>query len=122
MEGIVATVSAHTLPFLEDLKKNGAVILRCNGSFAFPDLNRMREVDLPILYDIPGDRSMFGKKRTSPMSDDEILQLAVKEKIDYVGVSYATCGADIQRVRNRIKEIDPKSSVKFIGKLVRPGE
>jgi pyruvate kinase len=108
--GMVCTVSPKTIPFLGEMKRNGMSIIRVNGSFGIPDIDKLKAVGLPILLDIPGERK---KKRSNGMTDDELLLFAVRNGLDFVGLSYVKSKRDIEIVRKKLSN----SNVKIVGKV-----
>ena len=109
---IACGISPTTLPQLDELTKQKRVsLLRVNGAFPLPDWEKIKSFGLPIGLDIPGDRSLRNKPRTTPHTDDELIDIAIKEGLDYVSLSYVTDAIWTKEVQQRIKEKQSKTQV-----------
>ncbi|GEM_PF-373422 len=110
---LICNISPLTMPHLDRLVKQKRVaMLRVNGAFELPDFAILRKYNLPIVLDIPGDRK---KRRTSMISDEELLNIAIRERIDFVGLSYVRSVKEMEDVRAVIEK--NKSQVKVIAKI-----
>ena len=110
---LVCGISPLTIKHLDNLIKQRRVsMLRINGAFELPDINLIKSYKLPIVLDIPGERK---KKKTSNLSDDELIKIAVENNLDYVALSYVKSDDWIRKVREIIDKNN--SSVKIIAKV-----
>ena len=110
---LVCGISPITMKKIDELIKQKRVsMLRVNGAFEIPDLNLVKSYKLPLVLDIPGERK---KKRTSKLSDDELIKIAVENNLDYVALSYVKSDEWIKKVREFINS--NKSSTKIIAKI-----
>ena len=117
--GIVATISPRTMHLAEQLAENGVKLWRFNGSFRIPkNIDRLKKTGIPILLDIPGDRK---KKMTRTKSDEELVQFALENELNYIGLSYVTCKEDVTKWREYVQEIRKKNNryneLKIIAKI-----
>lgn len=110
MPKIICTISPKT----KHLK--GVDLVRINGSFgnnnSILDLIRRAKNDFKanVLLDIPGDRK---KHRTNSYSDEQIIAIAQKAKVDFVGISYVNSALDVNRIRKKLKP----APIKIIAKI-----
>jgi elongation factor 1-alpha len=110
---IVCGVSPMTMEHLESLISQKRVsMLRANGAFPLPDFNLLRKHNLPLILDIPGDRK---KIRTSELSDEELIDIAIAEKLDFIGLSYVNSPKWVNDVKDKIKI--KNSNLKVIAKI-----
>ena len=112
---IVATFGpASNNPETIHLFNREVAILRLNGSWV--DLETIENVkswfNIPILLDIPGNRKKIRKNRSSKFTDDELIDLAIKHRLDFIGLSYVETAEDVQKV---IEKVDGK--IKLIVKI-----
>ena len=101
MAEIVCTVGPKTIPHLKDIVAKGVGLFRLNGSFGIPDIAYLRKFSHPILLDIPGRRK---KGVSHNLTDEELVDLAIKREIDYIGMSYVRNAEEVKRMRDYIKE------------------
>ena len=116
MKKIVATLGPKSLEHDQfSFLNENASILRVNGSWVtVSQIDGLRsKTNLPLLMDIPGDRSKINKKKSSNFSDDELIDLAIEYGFDYLGLSYVKSAQDIIDLKN--KTVD--SSIKIISKI-----
>ena len=112
MVGIVCTISNKTVRHLKKMKDLGMSIIRINGAYDIPDIRKLRGVGVPILIDLPGKRK---KERQNHMSDRDLLDFAIENRLDYVGLSYIDSGREVDSVR---KYIETKNgNTKIVGKV-----
>jgi len=52
--------------------------------------------------------------------DKEDLKFGIKQKVDWVALSFVRDPKDIKNLRNLIKKYDPKSKIKIMAKIERP--
>jgi len=101
--GIVATISPRTIHLIDKLIEHGVSIWRLNGSFRIPkNLDKLKKTKIPILLDIPGNRK---KKTTRTKTDEELIEFALENTLDYIGLSYVTCKDDVTKCRKKIDDI-----------------
>jgi choline kinase len=110
MSKIIATVSPDT----ENL--DGIDIGRINGSFGTKeDITALvarikKDMKAPVLLDLPRTRK---KRRTNTYTDDELIELAKKIGVSYLGLSYVKNGGEVEEVRAKIRGTD----IKLISKI-----
>ena len=106
MAKILCTIS----PMNNQLK--GMDMARINGAFGTREeiINLIRSVNVPVILDIPRGRT---KPKTTDLSDEELIKLAIKEGLKYIGISYVKSATDIFEVRN----VASPHSVKLISKI-----
>lgn len=110
MAKIIATIS----PITEDLE--GIDIGRINGSFGSKEeISRLagkiiKKMKTPVLLDLPRSRK---KKRTNNLTDDELIKLAKKVGIQYLGLSYVQSGHEVKEVREKVAG----TKIKLIAKI-----
>ncbi|NQT46697.1 MAG: NTP transferase domain-containing protein [Candidatus Omnitrophica bacterium] len=108
MTKILATISRRT-PRLK-----GVDMIRINGAFGHPSkykkLLDAKYKGKPVILDIPGDRK---KHRHLTVKDEELIDGAIDNGIDYIGVSYVETHWDVDIVRAYCNE----RPVKIIAKV-----
>jgi len=106
MVKILCTISPQTKEL------TGMDMVRVNGAFVTREeiKNLVKDVTVPKILDIPRKRT---KPKTTNMTDEELIEFAINEGFDYVGISYVNNAKDIFEVRN----IASPHSVKLIAKI-----
>jgi len=106
MVKILCTISPQTK------RLTGMDMVRVNGAFVTREeiKNLVKDVTVPKILDIPRKRT---KPKTTNMTDEELIEFAINEGFDYVGISYVNNAKDIFEVRN----IASPHSVKLIAKI-----
>lgn len=89
---IVCTIGPASLDKIKELQEQGMALVRFNGAFQPFSTELRNKIPVPVLLDIPGKRE---KKRTSQFSDEELILLAVHNRVDYIGVSYVRTPEDV---------------------------
>ena len=106
----ICTISPST----PDLK--GVDVARINGSFgtseeiALSIARARKNMGSAIIVDLPRDRK---KKRTNNYSDDNILKIAVEEKIDMIGLSYVKDHNEVDEIKKKVTG----SGIKIVPKI-----
>jgi len=92
MTRVLATFSGTT-PALK-----GIGMARINGAFgSFAQYKEiLKKVKAPVIIDLPGDRK---KPRHMTARDEEILDFAVENEIEYAGISYVETAWDVDIVK-----------------------
>jgi len=101
-KGIVCTLGPASWNLMKDLKDAGMSIARINGSFGIPykkAIEELRQLGVKILVDIPGNRK---KTKFSYIQDDDLINFAIENKMDYVGVSYVSNANEIKDIRKTL--------------------
>lgn len=87
-------------------------LVRFNGSWLDYDTFKVvrQKIKKPILLDIPGDRK---KPRQKTLTDDMLINLAIQEKLNYIGLSYVRSAEEVHAMRKRLEG----SNVKIVAKI-----
>lgn len=99
MTKIICTISPAT-PALKNID-----VARINGAFGAEEeittlIKTIRSgMGCKIILDLPRDRK---KKRTNSLSDEELLRLAVSQKVDMLGISYVKDHHEVKEIRSKI--------------------
>src|SRR3989344_3974236 len=107
---IVCTIGPVSLEMIKELQEHGMALARFNGAFQPFSTELRNKISVPVLLDIPGKRE---KKRSSQFSDEELILLAVHNRVDYIGVSYVRTPEDVLSVVRLLRG----APVKIVAKI-----
>lgn len=113
VKGIVCTLGPSCYNLIGDLKNSGVAIFRINGSFGIPYIriiDELKEKNIPILVDLPGSRT---KNKHMYVTDEDLIQFAINNKLDYVGLSYVKNAEEVRK----LKDVLNPFNIKVIAKI-----
>ena len=112
MVQIVCTIGPSTFNILDQIKDINIGLIRINGSFLVPEISQVKKLGYPILVDIPGKRM---KNKNQMLSDEELVEMAINNQVDYIGLSYLKSADEVNKMREYIQSRN--SSTKIVGKI-----
>lgn len=135
---IIATIgpSSESKSMLLAMVENGMDVVRFNMSWAetsdhqkhlnlIRDIEKEKEIKIPIIFDLPGPRVQEGKKHTYKKNlnyelskkDIDLLKFGIKNNIDYFALSFVGNSDDILLYQEKINEFS--GNQKLIAKIER---
>ncbi len=112
-KGVVCTLGPASWNMIRELREAGMTLARINGAFGLPykgAIRELKDIGVQILVDVPGERK---KDKLGYVTDDELIQFAIDNRLDYIGLSYVKNAEDIKKVREKLGG----SNVRIIAKI-----